>query len=325
MCSSAARVLSRGFVLAAVALFLAGFVAGCEEGAPQRAEGSAKVFAPLDDPRLENAHFVTAKVISGAQPEGEASFEALAELGVRTIISVDGARPDAERARRFGMRYVHLPITYSTVTDEQAKLLAKAIDELEGPIYLHCHHGRHRSAAAVAVACVVNGTLPAERAEAVLATFGTGENYEGLWKAARTARPLDEAGMTALRSQSMDYPEAAVVPALAQAMVSVDFHAENLRETQEAGWKPPPHHPDLVPAHEALQLAEYLRELGRTEEVRGRKEDFRQMMSESERLAFRLHELLSSNDSTGADEAFKLVMASCTQCHKAYRDQDRDR
>ena len=32
----------------------------------------------------------------------------LAEAGVRTIVSVDGAVPDLDAARRWGMRYVHL-------------------------------------------------------------------------------------------------------------------------------------------------------------------------------------------------------------------------
>src|SRR5687768_16523197 len=70
-------------------------------------------FAPVPDQgRLHNGHVVTAKVISGAQPEGEASFRALGELGVKTIISVDGAQPDVAGAKQFGMRYVHLPIGY---------------------------------------------------------------------------------------------------------------------------------------------------------------------------------------------------------------------
>src|SRR5690349_14774854 len=43
---------------------------------------------------LPNALRVHEKVISGGLPEGENGFRELAELGVQTIISVDGARPD---------------------------------------------------------------------------------------------------------------------------------------------------------------------------------------------------------------------------------------
>src|SRR2546422_4056322 len=125
---------------------------------------------------LHNAHRVTDKVLAGAAPEGDAAFEKLKQLGVKTIISVDGAKPDVETARRHGLRYVHLPIGYDNVAPQQGLAIAKAIDDLPGPIYVHCHHGRHRSAAAVAVACVMNGSLRPEQAESVLRTFGTGEN-----------------------------------------------------------------------------------------------------------------------------------------------------
>src|SRR5215203_3182916 len=64
----------------------------------------------LDAPGIENLYRLTEGLYSGGQPEGEAGFAALKRLGVRTIISVDGARPDVETARRFGMRYVHLPV-----------------------------------------------------------------------------------------------------------------------------------------------------------------------------------------------------------------------
>jgi protein tyrosine phosphatase (PTP) superfamily phosphohydrolase (DUF442 family) len=297
-------------------------------GSPGHDAWSAEARAPsafqaLSDSRLANAHIVTDKVISGAQPHDEQSFLALAELGVRTIISVDGARPDAQAARRHGMRYVHIPITYGTVTDEQARALARAIDEMPGRIYIHCHHGKHRSAAATAVACVLAGQLPAERAEQVLQTFGTGENYDGLWRAAREARPLDEAAMKELRGMEIDFVEAAAVPELAEAMLAIDFHAENLKLVQKSGWKPPADHPDLSPAHEALQLEEYLRELGRSGDVAARPEDFGRMLAQSERAARNLRELISwggVGSGAAADEALALVTASCTQCHRAYRD-----
>ncbi len=36
---------------------------------------------------------------------------------------------------------------------------AKAVRDLPGKIYIHCHHGKHRSAAAAATACVTEDTL----------------------------------------------------------------------------------------------------------------------------------------------------------------------
>src|SRR5262245_14552856 len=45
------------------------------------------------------------KVISGGLPEGDAAFQELADLGVKTVISVDGARPDVATAKKYGLRY----------------------------------------------------------------------------------------------------------------------------------------------------------------------------------------------------------------------------
>ena len=53
---------------------------------------------------------------------------------MRTVISVDGARPDVVRAHSFGLRYVHLPIGYDGVPREQALRIARATDpDLDPP------------------------------------------------------------------------------------------------------------------------------------------------------------------------------------------------
>jgi len=99
---------------------------------------------------LPNAVHVHAKVISGGQPDGEAAFQELHRLGVKTVISVDGAAPDLELAKKYGLRYVHLPHGYDGIPEPRVQELAKAVRDLEGPIYIHCHHGKHRSPAAAA-------------------------------------------------------------------------------------------------------------------------------------------------------------------------------
>jgi protein tyrosine phosphatase (PTP) superfamily phosphohydrolase (DUF442 family)/cytochrome c556 len=258
-------------------------------------------------------------LISGAQPEGEQGFKDLKALGVKTIVSVDGAKPDVETARKYGLRYVHLPITYSTVTDDEGKRIGKALSELEGPIYLHCHHGKHRSAAAVAVACVMNGTLKPEQAESVLKTFGTGENYLGLWKAAREAKRLKDDELSQVK---VDYVEQAEIPALADRMVKVDECWDNLKAVQKAGWKAPASHPDLDPAHEALQLQEHLREAARTDEVAARSEEFKRLLADGESHADALRATLAKQpvDPELAKTAFTAMANSCTACHKSYRD-----
>src|SRR5678815_4385498 len=100
---------------------------------------SESPFQPLPTHDLENAYRLTDKVLAGAQPEGDKSFAALRDMGVKTIISVDGAKPDVETAHKYGLRYVHLPIGYDDVSPEEGRAIAKAIDEVEGPVYVHCH------------------------------------------------------------------------------------------------------------------------------------------------------------------------------------------
>jgi protein tyrosine phosphatase (PTP) superfamily phosphohydrolase (DUF442 family) len=262
---------------------------------------------------------VTDKLISGAQPEGEAGFKALRDLGVRTIISVDGARPDVAMAHKYGMTYVHRPIRYDGVERDDAIAVAKAIEEYPGQVYLHCHHGKHRSAAATAVACVYAGMVPPDRAELILQTFGTGANYTGLWQAARDARPLLPAEIA---GADVTFVEAAQTPAMAQAMVSVDMHHDHLKALQKTGWQPTADHPDLDPAHEALQLREQLHEIGRSEAGRAYPDDFRVMLVKSEKLVASLNDVLKTRplDRPAADKLAREIGTSCTACHKAYRD-----
>ena len=290
-----------------------------DEPAPTRVEKGDSPFTPLTTPLLHNAYRVTDKVLSGAQPEGEASFEALAALGVRTIISVDGAKPDVAAAKRHGLRYVHLPIGYDRVEPDEGKAIAKAITELPGPIYVHCHHGRHRSAAAVAVACVQNGSMKPELAERVLKTFGTGDNYAGLWQSARDARPLDRGTLEQLR---VEFPETAKVPPLADAMVKIDGHLEHLKQLQKASWQPPQDHPDLSAAHEALQLHEHLIELGRGRPAEGKPPEYLELLSESQDATRALRESLAASPVRDADarDAMTRLGRSCAACHSDFRD-----
>src|SRR5262249_6090042 len=174
------------------------------------------------------------KVISGGLPEGELAFRELANLGVRTIISVDGAKPDVALAEKFGMRYVHLPHGYDGVPDERVKQLAKALRDLPGPIYVHCHHGKHRSPTAAAVACVAAGLIDSANAESILKAAGTSENYRGLYEAAREARRLDSKLLDGLQA---DFPRVAEIPPLAQAMVTIEHVYDHLQEIAAAGWK----------------------------------------------------------------------------------------
>jgi protein tyrosine/serine phosphatase len=100
--------------------------------------------------------------------------------------------------------------------DDRVKELAKAVRELEGPIYIHCHHGKHRSPAAASVACVAAGLVPKSQGVAILELAGTSPNYRGLYESARKVNPLDEA---LLEELDVNFSETSTVPPMAQNRV----------------------------------------------------------------------------------------------------------
>ncbi len=278
------------------------------------------------EPRhVENAHWLTDSLLSGAQPEGDEAFRELASLGVKTLISVDGMRPDVDAARKHGMRYVHLPIGYDGVPHERAMELAKAIQELPGPIFIHCHHGKHRGPAAAVVACVVAGTMTNEQAVLSMKKLGTGPQYLGLWESARKAVP---AAAGELKELKVDFREVSPIPPLTDAMVGLDAVLDRLQLCRDSGWKPPPGHPDVDPPHEALRAREIFTEILRTDDCRKRPEDFRNRMESAMETAERFQLLLdllthSKGSANAADDAFDLLKDRCAGCHRTYRNQAR--
>jgi protein tyrosine phosphatase (PTP) superfamily phosphohydrolase (DUF442 family) len=273
---------------------------------------------------LHNVYRLTERLYSGSSPEGDAGFASLRKLGVRTVISVDGARPDVERARKHGLRYVHLPIGYDGVPEAQALRIARAVRDLPGPVYLHCHHGKHRGPAAAAVAHLcLDGRCGVETAVEEMRRAGTDPRYTGLYAApGQIRRPTREV----LDRVPADFPEVAEVAALAQAMVAVDERWDRLQQVRAAGWKVPPDHPDIDPPHEALQLQEQYREAARLPQVEARPADFRRRLAEAEGGAAELERVLRQGrekgtvDGAAAEAAFRRSAAGCVECHGRYRD-----
>src|SRR5262249_8715591 len=131
---------------------------------------------------LHNVYRLSDSIYSGSSPEGDVGFASLRKLGIKTVISVDGARPDIERARKCELRYVHIPVGYNGIPRPTSLQIAKAVREAEGPFYIHCHHGKHRgpTAAAVALLCA-DDKCGIEDALAVLKSADTDPRYKGLF------------------------------------------------------------------------------------------------------------------------------------------------
>ncbi|QDT16207.1 protein-tyrosine phosphatase family protein [Alienimonas californiensis] len=285
--------------------------------------------APSAPVRLEADHLpnpvrVHPRVISGGLPEGEEAFRELRDLGVRTVLSVDGITPDVATACKYGLRYVHLPHGYDGIPADRVNALAKAVSELEGPIYIHCHHGKHRSPAAAATACVAAGLLPPEDAVPILTLAGTSPKYRGLYRSAERARPLGDAFLKAL---AVEFPEKAAIPPTAEAMIALERTQTYIKAIADAGWRAPADHPDLDPAHEALLFREQFAELLRTEETRAQPDEYRRLLRDSEQAARDLETGLRGWTTTTGSEpppalrrAAERIAANCTACHVRFRD-----
>ncbi|MCA9122037.1 MAG: hypothetical protein KDB11_17730 [Planctomycetales bacterium] len=279
--------------------------------------------ALLSIPSLPNAHRLHAKVISGGQPDGDAGFQALHDLGVRTVISVDGAKPELALAEKYGLRYVHLPHGYDGISGQRSLELAKAVHDLPGPIYIHCHHGKHRSPAAAVVACIGAGYLDHQVGLEVLRLAGTSPDYQGLYKVVASTGRCDE-----LDAVVVDYREAVEVPPLATAMVQIERTFDNLRLIEAAGWQSPAKHKDLTPQHEALLLREHYTELMRTEEVLARTSAFRELLKSSIANVRLLEEQLRRQPKNATEddlskrrsESLAVIHHDCRHCHRAHRD-----
>lgn len=296
----------------ATGLMLGQAAPGTADATPRIAIHAEK---PAELPGLHNLFRLSEKLYSGSVPEGDTGFASLRLLGIRTILSVDGMPPDTKLAAKYGMRYVHLPFGYDGCPTATADRIVRAVRDLPGPIYVHCHHGKHRAPVAAAVARIGVDGISAEEAVAELKRAGTGTNYAGLYETVRGYHP------TPARIEAADphFVPRAQTPPFVDTMVKIDAHFVRLQEARKAGW-PTGTNPADAPQHDALQLNELMRELQRPAEFSKRPADFRQWMAASEQAAHELETALAGRDRERANTALSRIEANCAACHVKYRD-----
>ena len=214
------------------------------------------VVKPLELAGLHNVFRLSPDIISGAEPQGEDAFRELERMGVKTILSVDGKAPDSARAARHGMRYVHAPIQYSTVTDDEMARIAKTFRELEPPFYVHCFHGKHRGPAAAAIGRIARDGATREQALAEMRQWcGTSGKYAGLYRdIARGPIPTEAAS----RALVWDFPEKARLEGYRHAMVEAARCFDHLIALARRDWQADPDHPDVDARNEAEKLAQIM-------------------------------------------------------------------
>ncbi len=277
--------------------------------------------AAADLPGLPNVVAYHENYYSGGAPEGDEGFETLAAMGVRTIISVDGAAPDVEAAKAHGLRYIHLPIGYNGIDEPRKLELVRAARDAmaQGPVYIHCHHGKHRSAAAAATIAVSLGWMSPEQAVERMRVSGASPQYGGLYASAASARVIDTKTIDAVKA---DFSEVARPQGFVKGMVEADEIVEHLKAIERSGWMAPPDHPDLVPLAEAGRLADLLRFIAAGDRAAAEGSEFTTHLTRLQDAAQRLETRLAAGgaDPSGLSEQFRQIGASCDSCHAKYRD-----
>jgi protein tyrosine phosphatase (PTP) superfamily phosphohydrolase (DUF442 family) len=272
----------------------------------------------VEAPGIENFFAVTDSIYSGGSPETGEAFQALAKLGIKTIITVDGAKPNVELAHRYGFRYIHLPHGYDGIPKETAIKLVKAAKAAEGPVFVHCHHGKHRGPAAVGVICQATANWSPQTAEAWMRRAGTAPDYDGLYRSVREFQPPSA---EELANVPDEFPETTEVSAMVDTMVEIEQRWDRLKKLTVKS------NDRAKTASEAVLLWEQFREAQRLPELAQHGEVFQAAMAKSEKAAFRLREVLAAQAASGTTaapvdlrQALDEVAQSCTRCHEAYRN-----
>lgn len=276
---------------------------------------------PHDYEGLHNVVAFHDGVLSGSVPEDDEGFETLAGMGIQTIISVDGAVPDVDTARARGLRYIHLPIGYNGFDDDRKLELVRATRDAmkDGPVYIHCHHGKHRSAGAAGTIIAALGWATPEEMVQRMKVSGTSSSYKGLYACTQNAVVIAPEAIDAMPAE---FPEVSRPEGLVKGMVEIDYINEHLKAIQKANWRVPRDHPDLVPVAEAGRMADLFRLLHDDERVKNKPAEMLEMLAADGELIQELEHMLDTDepDVEALDLQWEMIQAGCKDCHVKFRD-----
>lgn len=260
---------------------------------------------PAPIPGIKNLRQVTPTILCGSQPESSDSFEALARRGVKVIVSVDGASPLIEEAHKYGLRYVHVPIGYGKIGPQQRADLVEAVKTAGGPVFMHCHHGKHRGPAAAGYCGMAAGQLTQEQGLLLLTEAGTRKDYTGLWEAIQKFEPP--------KIPAGNLVEVAEVEPIVAAMVRIENHWTGLEKSLQAGQAL-----DAEARQELLLLTEEFRELPRQHMTSD--EDLKKQMQLAQEATDSLLKAVESGaEAAKIKQAAERVSQRCVDCHAAHR------
>lgn len=287
-----------------------------------------RVALPHEDPEefdgLHNVFHLSDRIISGSEPHGQPALEQIRDMGVRTIVSVDGKIPDVEAAAELGLRYVHIPTQYKGMSQEELAELAKTFRELDGPFYVHCFHGKHRGPAAAAIGRIVVDGVDRQTAIGEMRQYcGTSPSYEGLYRDVATAYIPTTAETRAL---DFDFPAEKRPRGVTGVMVSLSRANDNLNLLAKRSFAADPEHPDLDARNEAQKVLQSFEVALTLDEVAGGPRDFHGWFEDAHAGSAALVQALDDAERGDpqalerAGSSWKSVKNACSACHALYRN-----
>ena len=116
---------------------------------------------------IKNFGKVNDNYYRGSQPT-RAQMADLKAMGVKTVIDLRRDYVPAERlwAREQGLTYVNIPLkSHQRATQEQTEYFLRLVnDQGNGPFYVHCRGGKHRTGALTAVYRITHDGWTAQQA-----------------------------------------------------------------------------------------------------------------------------------------------------------------
>jgi len=277
----------------------------------QRSEQASQISAPLaiEHEYLARLLQISPDIYSGAQPKTDDAFRSLKELGIKTIVSVDAARPNEEAALAEGMRYIHIPIGYDAIPEAASLAYAQLMREVELPVFIHCHHGRQRGPAASAIALRASTGCSSEAALAVLHAAGTSKKYEGLWRDVEAWTP------SALDAEPVVLSALHELPAFTVKMAGIDRTWDTIKQLREEDWESV----SLVPQTQLLlQQLQDCAGLNPAEHIED--QELHRGLDDVVSFAERMQVAAEALDKDLLEESYRDLRASCNDCHADYRN-----
>ncbi len=256
-------------------------------------------------------------VYSGEKPNPR-QLSALKNVNVNTVICVDGAPPDVHAASSLNIETIHIPMHYGMPSEETREQLIAAVHHglTKGGVYIHCHYGKHRSAAAAGIALLGLNLADRDVVKSKMELSGTSKNYTGLWLAVELQEPLPAI------PENVQFVELVLPEGITKNMIAMNRAFERLEEVKNNGWNVPSSHPDLAPAADAGFIAEMFRSLQLSDEVNQYPQDFESLVVNAMHHASGLEQALLQNaEAAELNRYLNRVEMSCIYCHDAHRSR----